>query len=217
MFPHKYKPTNPHLRNAIEKYGFDVFDSSILQECSSDTELNEQEKYWINFYNSTDPTKGYNFHSGGKVRYMSDEHREALRQANSDPEVVAKRKIKWKETKERNKEKNAEINRLAGIKRIGIKRTPEQVENIRQSKLGITRTKEQIEKWKESRKNYKHSDATKEKISKPVWQIDLSTGIRTYWKSAAEASRILQIQFSGISNCCTGRKKTYKNALWQFA
>lgn len=54
-----------HLYLAIRKYGLENFDFSILEECSIE-QLNEKEKYWIKFYNSTNPLKGYNNTQGGE-------------------------------------------------------------------------------------------------------------------------------------------------------
>lgn len=47
---------------AIKKYGIENFDFQIIEECSPD-ELNDREKYWINFYDSYN--NGYNRTIGG--------------------------------------------------------------------------------------------------------------------------------------------------------
>lgn len=51
------------IYKAIRKYGLNNFDFSVLEECSL-SELNEREKYWINFYNSYE--NGYNENLGGE-------------------------------------------------------------------------------------------------------------------------------------------------------
>lgn len=48
----------------------------ILEWCFSNEELNEREKYWINFYNSTDPEIGYNIMFGGGP--FNQEYRENM-------------------------------------------------------------------------------------------------------------------------------------------
>ena len=48
---------------AINKYGIDNFNFTVLEECSEDR-LNEREVYWINYYNSY--INGYNSTTGGK-------------------------------------------------------------------------------------------------------------------------------------------------------
>ena len=61
-----FRKVSQHLKRAIQKYGEQNFYLSILEECWSIEELNEREKYWIDFYDSTNIKKGYNLQSGGK-------------------------------------------------------------------------------------------------------------------------------------------------------
>ena len=42
------------IKQAIKKYGKENFKKEILEKCSEYETLNEKEKYWINFYKSTD-------------------------------------------------------------------------------------------------------------------------------------------------------------------
>jgi hypothetical protein len=35
------------IKHAIDKYGIDSFERTILERCSTKDELNEREKYWI--------------------------------------------------------------------------------------------------------------------------------------------------------------------------
>lgn len=50
---------NKYLHNAIEKYGLDEFDISIIEKVPIDT-LDEREQYWIDYYESYKSDKGYN-------------------------------------------------------------------------------------------------------------------------------------------------------------
>jgi hypothetical protein len=54
------------IREAVSLYGKDNFRREILEICASEEHLNEREKFWISFYDSTNPNVGYNRHSGGK-------------------------------------------------------------------------------------------------------------------------------------------------------
>lgn len=58
---------NLHLKNSIKKYGWDNFQISILEYCESRDQLNEKERYWIKYYNSTNPNCGYNIDAGGHM------------------------------------------------------------------------------------------------------------------------------------------------------
>lgn len=59
---HKYKKDIP-IDLAIQKYGSDAFEFSILEECSQE-QLDEREIYWIQYYN-TYKGFGYNCSAGG--------------------------------------------------------------------------------------------------------------------------------------------------------
>lgn len=56
------------LYRAFAKYGIENFKIETIEECPKDR-LNEREKYWINFYNST--KTGYNVSIGGNVTRTS--------------------------------------------------------------------------------------------------------------------------------------------------
>lgn len=51
------------IKAAIQKYGIENFEKTILEECSTKEELNEKEKYWIKIKNSIEV--GYNLTEGG--------------------------------------------------------------------------------------------------------------------------------------------------------
>lgn len=51
------------IDQAIQKYGIDAFDYEVLEECSLE-ELDEKEKYWIQYFN-TYKGFGYNCNEGG--------------------------------------------------------------------------------------------------------------------------------------------------------
>jgi len=53
------------IKNSIKKYGIENFKKEIIDTASSVEELNEKEKYWIKYFNSTDLIIGYNIGKGG--------------------------------------------------------------------------------------------------------------------------------------------------------
>lgn len=55
---------NRYLYDAMNKYGYDNFVPSLIEECD-DILLDEREIYWIQLYNTTDKNIGYNMTSGG--------------------------------------------------------------------------------------------------------------------------------------------------------
>jgi hypothetical protein len=54
------------LLRAIKKYGKDNFRKIILEQCNSEQELNEREKYWIQITNAQKSQKYYNIGTGGE-------------------------------------------------------------------------------------------------------------------------------------------------------
>lgn len=54
------------IDKAIYKYGADNFVVEQIDIASSKEELNQKEKYWIKYYNSTDKNIGYNLTEGGE-------------------------------------------------------------------------------------------------------------------------------------------------------
>lgn len=70
---HRTRPFNNNsidyektLYRSIRKYGLDNFSFSVVEQCRID-ELNDKEIYWISFYDSNNPEKGYNLTKGGQT------------------------------------------------------------------------------------------------------------------------------------------------------
>ena len=63
--PNKYLGSGKLLQKAIDKYGKENFRCELLEECSSDSELNEKEVYWISKLNSVQDDNYYNLCKGG--------------------------------------------------------------------------------------------------------------------------------------------------------
>lgn len=58
---------NGHFQKAIRKYGWNSFSWNIVETLIVDSkkELGVRESYWISFYDSANPIKGYNMTHGG--------------------------------------------------------------------------------------------------------------------------------------------------------
>ena len=54
-----------YIDRSIYKYGHDNFVCELIDTATSLQELNEKEKYWIKYYNSTNRNIGYNLTPGG--------------------------------------------------------------------------------------------------------------------------------------------------------
>ena len=62
-----------YLHEAISKHGFNKFSFEIVEEVTTREELNQREIYWINYFNSTNNSLGYNLTKGGNTNYPSKE------------------------------------------------------------------------------------------------------------------------------------------------
>ena len=71
--PDKYaikseRDTKTPIHLAMQKYGVQNFTLSILEECKKE-ELNDKERYWIQYYHSNEKQYGYNISSGGQENF----------------------------------------------------------------------------------------------------------------------------------------------------
>ncbi len=64
--PEKYLGSNKHLLASIKKHGRYNFDCKLLQECSTEDELNCAEKAWIEKYDAVNSPLFYNIAEGGE-------------------------------------------------------------------------------------------------------------------------------------------------------
>lgn len=76
---HTFKNEIP-IDKAIQKYGKESFQFEILEECSLD-ELDEKERYWINYYN-TYKGFGYNCSEGGGLNFGENNGRALITESD---------------------------------------------------------------------------------------------------------------------------------------
>lgn len=81
---HKYHlKKNTHynraLQNSYKCHGIQSFTYELIEECNLDN-IDERECYWIEFYDSIDRSKGYNFETGGNTnKTVSQETKDKIR------------------------------------------------------------------------------------------------------------------------------------------
>ena len=92
---HIFKNEIP-IDKAIQKYGKENFEFEILEECSLE-ELDEKERYWINYYN-TYKGFGYNCSEGGGLNFGENNGRALI----TESDVISIRKA-YNEHKNRKK------------------------------------------------------------------------------------------------------------------
>lgn len=72
-----------YLNNAIMKHGAENFTVEQIDVACSKAELDQKEKYWIEYYDSIAPN-GYNLKSGGNTPTYSEESRRRMSKNHAD-------------------------------------------------------------------------------------------------------------------------------------
>jgi len=82
----RYLGSGKILHLAFKKYSVENFIKEIIEECESKEHLDERERYWINFYKSTDRNIGYNIALGGNGGDTISNHpdKDLIRQKHSE-------------------------------------------------------------------------------------------------------------------------------------
>lgn len=99
---------NSHLQKAWNKYGEESFSFTIIEVINGDmVAIRKREQYWLDYYQSYNPSIGYNishYAVGGGGYEVSAETREKLRQANTGKKhsEETKRKLSEQRTGELN-------------------------------------------------------------------------------------------------------------------
>lgn len=73
-----------YFYNALRRHGSGNFNWQVICICPDIDSLNEQEQYYIKYYNSMDREAGYNLTSGGSCCIMSQETKDKLRLLATD-------------------------------------------------------------------------------------------------------------------------------------
>jgi group I intron endonuclease len=221
------------ITQALKKYGKGEFKKYILEYCSIE-DLNEREIYWIKFYN-TFLGEGYNRDNGGKSNSGF--------WANLDE--VSKKEIHQKRLNNRpdnflqimKEVHRTRDNKSIGDKLRGRKNSPQTIEKmskaalrrevsketrdkISKGKLGKTLTPEQCKNISDATKGKPKSFRTeehKQKLRKPVKQLDLQGNFIILWEGVSFAGKALNIDYSGITHCCNGKAKTSGGYKWEWA
>ena len=123
--------SQPKIRNALLKYGYDAFEKVILERLPNDIPtLNEREIYWIKFYNSVDD--GYNLTAGGN-RVGKNFTTTGWKHSEETKERLRQMRIGKKYGK-----RPAEVREKIAKSLQGIKRSDETKEKCRRANVGKT-------------------------------------------------------------------------------
>lgn len=191
---------NSHLQNAWNKYGEESFVWEVVELCSVDN-LNTQEQYWIEYYDSFN--SGFNLTTGGEGSggfKVSNETKEKQSIATKNTWTTERRYEQRDRMLGSNNPMSGKIGELnpaygkdhSGEKNgmYGKHHTEEANEKNRQAHLG---------------KNNKNA--------KPIICIETN---ELFW-SMGEAGRSKNCNDTTICRCCKGTKKTCGGYHWRYA
>lgn len=224
--------SNTHFWGAIQKYGWENFKHEILEENLIQADAEKLEIEQIEKNKSTDKNFGYNIVSGGCVNFPAEETKLKISKANKGRKWTEEQKAKiagrdkgrfvpdeWrrnmsiahkgKKHSEGTKKKISQGNKGKIV-------SEETREKIRKSALGRKMSKETIEKRTKSRQGYKVSEETREKISNAKGKPIICIENNKVYRSAKEASDILNIPRTSISANLNKRTKHAKGLHFEF-
>ena len=153
---------NYHFCNALRKYGVNGFKWQVICICPNVKSLNEQEEYYIVYYNSMED--GYNCTSGGKSNSgyrASEETKEKLSEMRKGKNHWNYGKHHSTKTKEKMRISRLKYHKNNGMSKetreklrqfnLGKKLSEEHKKKIGKANSGKKRTKKTLEKMREKR------------------------------------------------------------------
>ncbi len=147
-----YTKRQPHMYNAIQKWGWENFEHQILISDISVEDASFIEQMLIVEWNLQDPEYGYNAQSGGLTyATLSDEIKEKIGKAHKGRKLTEEHKRKLSEAKK---------NKPLSEKQLEV------IDRMKYSNKGRERTEEHKQKIREALKGKKFSEEHKQNISK---------------------------------------------------
>lgn len=184
---------NDYLQKAWNKYGEDNFKFYILEECCEET-LDEKERYYIELYNTTNRSKGYNLKTGGqdyniRSKETNEKIAESIKNAYNNSNLKERRK-------------------QDALKQWANPNIKNKILGANNGMYGKHHSEEAKQKMSEKHKGLipKHKNLT------PVLCIELNK----IFPNATEAGKELGFMGSNILQVCYGNRKTTHGYHWKF-
>lgn len=177
------------LANAIAKYGCENFTVEQIDVACNREELDAKEIYWIKFYDSMNPKKGYNLLGGGNKKHtVGEETRKLIGLASRGHKCPEHVKI------------------ALSVARKGKPRPKDITEKMRQTKIRLGLFK--------GEKNYSFGRFGKDSVvAKGIINITLN---QRYDSATQAALSVGRTDCSSIIKCCKGKRKTAHGYKWEY-
>lgn len=189
------------IRAAIEKYGKDNFSRVVLAQCKTRQELNEQEKYWIAYYDAVRSCDFYNIAMGGEGGSCGGE---------LSP---------WygKQLSSSTKEKLSQMRMGENNPFYGKHHSKETIRKLAQYSTGKKHNPETLQKMSIGmRQNHADFNGSKNPRARRTAQYSLSGELINIWECAKDAATVLNLNYCSITNCCTGRYSSSGGFIWRY-
>jgi len=189
IYEHKRKRNKGYLYKAINKYGWENFNISVLEKVDDISKLDEREQFWLDLLQTYVASNGYNVcKSAGTTRGRkhSDTTKQKIKEAIPDK---------------------------YGIKNpfYGKKHTEESLSKMSESHKRIKVPKDRGAKILASR--IRNGTQTPKK---PITQFNLDTKeIVQLWDGIITAAKS-GYTLSSLSQCCNNKRKSHKGFGWKF-
>ena len=178
---------NTRLYPAMNKYGYENFKIILIEEVSNLEELNKQEKYWIDFYDTRNT--GYNIAAGGHCGFFLG--------CKHTPEALEKL-------------------RLAGLGRKHSEETCIKISKLKLGHTTSDEVREKMRNAKLGKKTGKHSTEWNKHISESQGRKILCIETNITYYNISEAARQTGICRQSISSCLAGRYTHAGGYHWKF-
>lgn len=210
-FDPNYKGSDKIIRRACEKYGWDNFETVILEECNSFDELKSSEMFWIKRLNAVNDPDYYNISDGGHEgafksngvsirqgviaspearKHLSEAHigkswTEAQRKAHEGKFVGDKNPFYGKDFSPETKKLLSKIRAGRVWINNGISETtikPDQLDKYLSEGYTQGRLKKSIKGWSDAYLKESWNWITKDQVNKRVTNEDLESYLNEGWK-----------------------------------
>lgn len=185
---------NEHFWNAIQKYGWDNIEHTVLASGLSKEEASEVEKMYISLFRSHEIKHGYNLTEGGETGIV---HTMESRRKLSESRKGQRYNIGVPFTEERKRHLSENHADFRGEKNPnwGKKWTPEEIA-IRQS-------------------HRKYATGSDHPSARPILQLDMDGNIVKRWGCIKDAAE--HFCRTSIKDCLKGKYKQHRGYQWRYA